>query len=124
VKGLESTIRSWEKKHQENPEKYDTLVLANTYQDMPSAEKHGIVGFERVTPELLRTLIAESSGLFIRNTYEECFPITVQIAAQQGLEFDVSCEGHNACGIREASEPRDLSVAKLLPLWINALKLR
>jgi hypothetical protein len=124
VKGLESTIWSWEKKHQENPEKYDTLVLANTYQDTPSAEKHGIVGFEKVTPELLRTLIAESSGLFIRNTYEECFPITVQIAAQQGLEFDVSCVGHNACGIREASEPRDLSVAKLLPLWINALKLR
>ena len=77
----------------------------------------------KTSPFAMQHAIASAEGLFIRNTYPECFPMTVQIGAQAGCRMDIKCVGHAPCGIVEAQIPRDLSVDALLPQWLKVLHL-
>ena len=123
-KGLEASLRAW-REVAGRFEYHELLVTSSGYDEPPAGlcEEFGAQWIGKLAPEDLARAIAQSQGLFYVNTAPECFPMTVAIARELGLQMHVRCDGHGHCGIAEALVHQDLRPATIARQWIELLRL-
>ncbi len=119
-KGLVATLRAWKDAPREG-----TLVVTTTGYDEPApgeCEYFGARWLGRLNPVELVNAIAQSQGMFYRNTAPETFGVTTAIARVMGLMLDIECVGHEPCGLVEAQSSRqDLREDTIMKRWLEIL---
>lgn len=95
-KGLDETLSAWEGAAQ-------GATLAVTCRAHGKRDVRGVEWLGPLSPRAMVEAMARCAGMFYRNgPSAECFPVVVAIARALGLEMDVSCVGHEKCGVQEA----------------------
>jgi hypothetical protein len=119
-KGVRETVEAWRK-----APRGSTLYLMTTgYDDVPTGlEGDGVVVLGRLPPRLMTVAMSVCRGMYYRNVAPETFGVTTAIAVKLGLELDIECVGHEACGLAESRVPQDLSEATIINRWIQELHL-
>jgi hypothetical protein len=122
-KGLAETLRAWRAS-----EHYDRapLYVTTTGYDEPepgACEEHGAIWLGKLSPVSMVRMLSQVRGMFYRNVAPETFGVTTAIAVKLGLELDIECVGHEACGLAESRVPQDLSEATVVKRWMEVLGL-
>ena len=118
-KGILETLQAWRK----NPRGPSLVVTTTGYDDPPAGlcEEYGAMWLGRMNPVRLACAIGMARGMYYRNAAPETFGVTTAIAVRLGLELDIECVGHDACGLAESRVPQDLSEATIVKRWLEVL---
>lgn len=119
-KGLRETLTAWEK----GPIGHHPLMVTTTGYDEPEVglcESYNARWLGRLGPLDMVDLIASCHGMFYRNAAPETFGVTTAIAVALGLELNIECVGHDACGLAESRVAQDLSEKATVERWLRVL---
>lgn len=124
-KGVRETVQAWIKK----PRGQVLYLMTTGYDFVPpdvmtdEAYAAGVVNLGKVAPRGMVDIMSACRGMFYRNCAPETFGVTTAIAVKLGLELDIECVGHEACGLAESRVPQDLSEETTVKRWVEALRL-
>jgi hypothetical protein len=119
-KGLHETLEAWSHRC------CGDLYVTTTGYDEPEAglcERYGATWLGRLNPHDILKWMRSCRGMYYRNVAPETFGVTTAIAVKLGLELDIECVGHEACGLAESRVPQDLSEPTIIKQWLEALRL-
>jgi len=121
-KGLRETLAAW----RADASKSAPLYVTTTGYDDPDRESLEWLGrrwLGRLSPREMVSIMSGCRGMYYRNVAPETFGVTTAIAVKLGLELDIECIGHEACGLAESRVVQDLSEEATVKRWVEALRL-